>query len=292
MTEYLFNGVELPALPEWDKTAYPYVVIYKEVGGWYALEMFTEQPIAYSDGENYLVCGVPGGCGALYWGTVSSTDREWGDNAYATYDSYDGREIQFLDGTKYLYSLFWSNSDILKEDGTLYLAASEPIPILAPVIDPLSMWLGHQAGQWVVMQRGKKKPPVAYLYNEVRLPGLPEWDKVNNPCAAIMRIEVDGTAHALLAVAQYADSRFAIRNNKNGDPIVTAKVSGYYVGINSFNCIAMFYAPLSGGEWVATTESFSCNAEDLIWSNFDVADARTDEETVFLAASDPIPVYE
>lgn len=139
---------------------------------------------------------------------------------------------------------------------------------------------------------GEAKNPVAYLYNGVRLPALPEWDKVNNPCAAIMRIEIGGIAHALLAVAQYADSRFAIKNNKNGDPIVTAKVSGYYVGINSFNCIAMFYAPLSGGEWVATTESFSCNAEDLIWSNFDVADARTDEEIVFLAASYPVPVYE
>lgn len=136
------------------------------------------------------------------------------------------------------------------------------------------------------------RAPVAYLYNGIRLPALPEWDKANNPCAAIMRIEVDGVACALLAVAQYADSRFAIRSNDSGDPVVRVKVSGYYVGINSFNCIAMFYAPLSGGEWVATTESFSCNAEDLIWSNFDVADARTEDEAIFLAASTPVPVYE
>lgn len=137
-----------------------------------------------------------------------------------------------------------------------------------------------------------RRKPTAYLYNGARLPALPEWDKVNNPCAAIMRIEVDGTAHALLAVAQYADSRFAIRSNDSGDPVVRVKVSGYYVGINSFYCIAMFYAPLSGGEWVATTESFSCNAEDLIWSNFDVSDARTEDEAIFLAASTPVPVYE
>lgn len=275
MANYLYNGEELPALPEWDKTAYPYVVIYKEVGGWYALEMFTEQPIAYSDGENYLVCGVPGGCGALYWGTVSSTDREWGDNAYATYDSYDGREIQFLDGTKYLYSLFWSNSDILKEDGTLYLAASDPIPILAPVIDPLSMWMGWKAGNWVARQRGKAKQPVAFLYNGVRLPKLPEWDREMYPYAVIKH---HMTGERLLCAKNPIVEVLA----DNGESTGIVYVAG--------DCI---YATCktnsnSWGDFNADSD-VSLTVNPPFWTNTDI---YLNDGTLYLAASEPVPVYE
>ena len=34
--------------------------------------------------------------------------------------------------------------------------ASEPIPVgTAPALDPLSLWLGWKAGNWVARQRGK-----------------------------------------------------------------------------------------------------------------------------------------
>ena len=278
MAKYLYNDIPLPVLPN-EVLVQPNIFIGNTDDSAVAIG-FSGAP------QTWKPAGIQ---------FVGSKEEGNKIRAKITSDGTGWEIVETVDNTTFSYPLAevnWANFDVLNADGTLYLAASEPIPILAPTLDPLSLFLGWKAGNWVARQRGKKKTPVAYLYNGVRLPKLPEWDKVNNPCAAIMRIEVDGTAHALLAVAQYADSRFAIRNNKNGDPVVMAKVSGYYVGINSFNCIAMFYAPLSGGEWVATTESFSCNAEDLIWSNFDVADARTDDGTVFLAASDPIPVYE
>lgn len=51
--------------------------------------------------------------------------------------------------------VFWTNTDILNSDGTLYLAASEPIPVSAPQLDPLSLLMGRKAGNWVARQRGK-----------------------------------------------------------------------------------------------------------------------------------------
>ena len=35
------------------------------------------------------------------------------------------------------------------------LVASDPIPVTAPALDPLSLFLGWKAGNWVARQRGK-----------------------------------------------------------------------------------------------------------------------------------------
>ena len=69
---FLYNGVKLPALPEWDKEKYPYA--------------------AMNLGANY---------GVLY----------------------------LLDNALMAKQFQWANFDILNEDGTLYLAASDPVPV-------------------------------------------------------------------------------------------------------------------------------------------------------------------
>lgn len=43
----LYNGVELPALPEWDKTAYPYAYLYRF--GDSAVAFLTINKVAYID---------------------------------------------------------------------------------------------------------------------------------------------------------------------------------------------------------------------------------------------------
>ena len=50
----------------------------------------------------------------------------------------------------------WTNTDLLNYDGSVYLAASDPIPVgTAPALDPLSLFMGWKAGNWVARQRGK-----------------------------------------------------------------------------------------------------------------------------------------
>lgn len=112
---YLYNGVRLPKLPEWDRVAYPYAVIMTSSSG-YALYVCQQEPAprpAVSDDPSYIWFGeydykpMRAYCYEPY--------SEWG--ALSTSTSYSSNKI------------FWTNTDILNTDGTTYLAASEPTPV-------------------------------------------------------------------------------------------------------------------------------------------------------------------
>ena len=127
--------------------------------------------------------------------------------------------------------------------------ASDPIPVTAPALDPLSLFMGWKAGNWVARQRGKKKTPVAYLYNGVRLPGLPEWDKTVYPFAVI--VYIDGTYFLWLM-----DSALIIGSDKA-------------ITIQQYTC--------TYNSWVEASQmSFTPSGHNpsywdcLIWSNHDV----------------------
>lgn len=158
MEKCSYNGTILPALPEYDKETYPYAAIVFN-GTEYKLCLKRSSYTVYTSGD--------------YVGINPMN--------YPKYRLVDGAWESFAQTTTFYSTPIWANHDLYYQDdeelaGTLYLAASEPVPILAPVIDPLSMWLGYQAGQWVVRQRGKKaeeeKTPVAYLYGGLRAPDV------------------------------------------------------------------------------------------------------------------------
>jgi hypothetical protein len=60
--------------------------------------------------------------GAIYWGVFGSYSIDWDDEPYKVYEEYDGRTLRE-------FTPLWTSHDILNEDGTVYLAASEPIPV-------------------------------------------------------------------------------------------------------------------------------------------------------------------
>lgn len=109
MTKYLYNGIELPALPEYDKTAYPYAVIEKsQYGGeLYFFHAFAEAPTM--SGNDITLSGDRVYCS-------SNSGEDWGT-------LYNGTTISHGKGF-----IKWSNTDILNADGSVYLAASVPIP--------------------------------------------------------------------------------------------------------------------------------------------------------------------
>ena len=110
---YLYNGVRLPKLPEWDKEMYPYAAIdYHEspyYGETYHLEFYTLRPYWKEDGvypPAYCASGVSG-----------LVDGKWADIVY----------VHFYPTAK--STPFWTSFDVLNEDGSIYMAASEPIPV-------------------------------------------------------------------------------------------------------------------------------------------------------------------
>ena len=109
MPNYYYNGVELPALPEWDKETYPYAIIGSLNNG-YWLVITEEQHQAY---DTYM---------SLYTTVMlkSSLDgNTWGELTDPSLD------VMFA----YYDKLLWSNYDIVTDSGVLKLAASDPVPV-------------------------------------------------------------------------------------------------------------------------------------------------------------------
>ena len=139
MANYLYNGMELPALP---KTTYPIAVMDTALYG------MLKNAILYLFSElEYTTIESNGDRGLLLTESnhvrfsATATDTEW------TAESGTA-------GALNINNIGWANTDILNADGTLYLAASEPIPVNpAPTLDPTALLMGWQVGNRI-RQRG------------------------------------------------------------------------------------------------------------------------------------------
>lgn len=300
MANYLYNGVELPDINEvWtDKETYPCAAICAfEIpeadlpgGGLYAELIFSTAPMASFNG----VLMQPEGVGTfLGYALTSNLDAVSGW----------GTEITESDLNKWIYGLamtnpgesepigqsmvasllpiVWSNADIVAHtdlkgttDGAIYLAASDPVPVggsvPAPSIDPTAMLLGWLIGKRIAGQRGnEQKEPVAYLYNGVRLPALPEWDKEAYPYAYITEASVSTTEKTFLWL-------FSNQKTVNSD----GKISYGGTGARPIRFESV------DGNWEEII--VGAGIYPLIWCNVDTYHGST----LYLPASDPVPVYE
>lgn len=120
-----YNGVELPALPEWDAQTYPYAVIvnYNKASYpyyQYELVVVSERPEYSRLGDSDLFCVSVENDEALckgYFYMSEYPDEGWFDSARTGFSSFDEKQLN------------WSNSNILREDGSVLLQASQPIPV-------------------------------------------------------------------------------------------------------------------------------------------------------------------
>lgn len=135
---YLYNGVELPALPEYDKEKYPYAVIGDHGASWPPALWCLSADAYYELNGNLL------------W-LKASAGRSWEleDGKWSEYEENAGNAISVLiNSTSWssTYELIWTNFNA-EYNGTLYLAASDPIPVNpAPTLDPTSLLMGWQVG--------------------------------------------------------------------------------------------------------------------------------------------------
>lgn len=128
--KYLYNGVELPALPDWDKEKYPYAMLL-------------------GTGFLWVSTDIP----YVLYGSV---------RCYCDYEVYvvqDGSFVYKSSGSTINVGItpFWSSVDIYYENsledvgGTLFLAASEPVP----VTDHNARIMGWIVGKRLAAQRGR-----------------------------------------------------------------------------------------------------------------------------------------
>lgn len=115
-----YVGVVLPPLPKWDKTVYPYALIYRyEVATDLFIFHASTEKIQYDTNNNSprLIYTLEHGYASC---ECYSGDKEWGEISEGNRKA--GVWIKAEQAV-------WVNFDIYKEDGTLYLSASDPIPI-------------------------------------------------------------------------------------------------------------------------------------------------------------------
>lgn len=119
---YLYNGVVLPALPEWDESAYPYAYI-----GTFGGKDSTHFIATDYDISKYIY--VPG------------ADHIFTPMNCVRYVLSDGAWIE--DSLWVGFTPFWANTNVYYANevengdlaGTLYLAASEPVPVVEDIED-------------------------------------------------------------------------------------------------------------------------------------------------------------
>lgn len=248
MTSYLYNGIELPALPETDK---PYAVIFRGVTGAYYLKLSDTAITTDSDGN------------AVNPQYIANGTESWSENTVITVTG----------------EVIWANYDVYTTDGTLYLSATDPVPVGNPITDPVSFMMGYQLGCRLRAQRGAKKP-IGYSYNGVVLPELPQWDKEKYPYAWIHQFNTANPSYVLRIASE---------------PIVYKKpiFKDYYVySMTGAGCIYN----INDGAWEifqsdVTFDNYFPESDVLFsWTNTDIINQS--DGTVYLAASEPVPIYE
>ena len=129
MAKYRYNGTELPALPSVDESTFPYATIiptYELVDfqfvhtGKYEV-MFTVSPVFYYNSAG--VIAINDTSADLRVIIYQFDGVEWVGN---------GNESELSIAWTTVYGgATWSNYDILNADGSVYLSASVPVPVLS-----------------------------------------------------------------------------------------------------------------------------------------------------------------
>ena len=124
------------------------------------------------------------------------------------------------------------------------------------------------------LPRGKE--PVAYLYNGVRLPPLPDYDKSKYPFARIAKANAGGRIGFRASTTEY----YAYQGNY-----------GICIATQAVDILCFYYE--STGQWSDLHENINMyevllHNDNWVWTNHDIKK----DGVVLFKASDPVPVYE
>lgn len=305
MPNYYYNGVELPAIPEWDQATYPYRTIFQNPYNTYLA--FSNVPYYrfYAEfipdtGYNYQGEDLFGTDRATHY-RYKLVNDVWEETGYV-----NGLEV-YLEDMAFSGDCtpIWANYNMMDANDVLILPASEPVQLAPKAFNsyfPLGeAWANNdyykytngkkvkqtayatQCGEWVkVVAKPNEKPsdepskqPIAYLFKGEQLPPLPSVDRNLYPYTTIEILNRFGT---------YATLRYTV------DPQV---YNGQYVVPGNNRKQMYYYLKVGGTEWIGTgIESEMSEAgysSSTHWADYDII--STVDGSVYLPASDPVPVY-
>ena len=246
---YLYNGTKLPALPKYNKSEFPCaLIIHGEAG------LFGDEYTWLVLCQSASIFTSTGNLFAKTFGQQRGFVLE--DDQWVYKDSFmDEEYLEF-----HVITAIWSNVNIYNKDGTeLTLSASKPVPVYEDGI------LDEAFG--------------ACLYNGVRLPALPEWDKEAYPYAVIYQEEDKGVY--CLTVTTGVVTIAASKGNVDGKTSDVPTIKMYSI---------------DGSQWGFARETTTPDLpgfprfRDYIWSNHDIYRTASLGGTLVIGASEPVPV--
>ena len=185
---------------------------------------------------------------------------------YATAKAYLGK-LKIVEGT------------VLSVDQTDTEEAPEDIPSQLK----RAFMQGFMSGVGSLASKGKlecKEPePVAYLYNDVRLPKLPE-----------LTVEQKAKYRYIIL----GDGKYVLYTQSKNHLKIVDDSGKYFVGVEpGESFLIAVYSVLGSGEFTdpmeRTFDSYFTFTRNVTWSNYDILNA---DGSLYLAASEPVPVYE
>lgn len=229
MANMLYNGVELLDINTvWtDKTTYPYAHIY-ETNGMYGLVISTH-PALFRTRGSYTADYLPTGAVCMQY---MHTQTAWYYLSSKTIPSaaYGYDELNYTKGFKIIWASYdvyrSTDNEFAENDGSLYLAASEPVPV---------------GGSHVTTSSGDGFA----LYNGVKLPNIDNLE-FNHSIKTSIILDVD--------VSAYAEGKFYYLHA----PLSTGSSTKFYLGTTSavVAAAAQLGLQLDGvGVWTESTTS-------------------------------------
>lgn len=141
MGNYLYNGIELPDINTvWDKTKYPYAVIFGTAQS-AKFVVYSTKPTAsvlYEGGATYYGTYKTGICDNFKF--ASGEDSTWVDDPSAASSKDPSSALYATYYRSTLRNVTWANHNVYDLDGTLYLAASEPVPVVSGTITGVEIY--------------------------------------------------------------------------------------------------------------------------------------------------------
>lgn len=282
-----YSNVTPPTLPEYDSVAYPYyVLVYNYENGsedWYEAHLYYSGTAFTYDGTQ--VTNAEGVTRTQVYADGSWTGEVTTEEAPELSPGLTGS----------VYQRIYTNHDILDGEGNVWLAADSVTAVETAWAGLKSWLLGYALGL-----AGKPLPINAreitgYSYNGTVLPKLPEWDRESYPYAVISRIGLNSSSD------EYALRLFRSAYTTSGNSVLysrfnmTADIGKIYL-----RCSCP-YTDLGDGTFVwgefFENQIKDGNADGIadvvlvgkpVWCNYDL---ETNDGTVWLAASEPTPIY-
>ena len=141
-----------------------------------------------------------------------------------------------------------------------------------------------------------QKEPVAYLYNGVRLPKLPEWDREKYPFATISTIAL--LTERIVTLTFRKSWKQDVQGEDIPKDAIWVQPGDVEYKIRKLGYPAPSIGSFKDAEWgepIECAESLWSDAKNILWTNKDiVSPGSIDYEAgeLILAASEPVPVYE